>query len=294
MKHRREIVVLALLALLFAPAIRGFAEVWSEVEYLAHGYLIVPVALMIVWGKRAELARLPDSGDARGGVLLVALVAAHLVALASDALATAGLLMVLALGAAVWWLRGVAWLRALAMPLAYLVFMLPIPPSVVSPVITRLRLVASEGALRILQGLSLPVAREGNVLLVPDGQLFVAEACSGITSVVSLMPVALLLGYYTPPTWPRRLLLLAAVVPLAILGNLVRLVVTVVGALEFGIERATQGPAHDLAGMLTFAIGTLGLVLVDGLMRRWLSGPSREGHRGGPAQGSRAPSVGTV
>jgi exosortase len=113
-----------------------------------------------------------------------------------------------------------------------------------------------------------PALREGNVIVVPEGSLFVAEACSGITSIVTLLPVAALLVFLTPGRRRHALVLLAAVVPVAMFWNLARVVATVVATRSFGVVRATTGSLHEAAGMLTFVLGCLTLLVVSA----WLSG----------------------
>ena len=126
----------------------------------------------------------------------------------------------------------------------------------------------SEVSVGLLQAWGFSVAREGNVLLLPGGSLFVAEACSGITSIVTLLPLAALLAWYTQATLGRRLLLVATVVPLAMLGNLVRVMGTIVVARGYGAAVATEGFVHDSAGILSYALGCLALLLVSGWIRR--------------------------
>jgi exosortase len=119
-----------------------------------------------------------------------------------------------------------------------------------------------------MHAFALPVSRQGNVIFVPDGTLFVAEACSGITSIVTLMPVATFLGHFTQTRlWPR-LALVAAVVPLAMLANLLRVVFTVLASLSMGPQRATASALHESAGALTYVFSCLGLVCVDWGIRR--------------------------
>ncbi len=99
--------------------------------------------------------------------------------------------------------------------------------------------------------------------------LFGAEACSGITSIVTLIPLAVILAYFAERMLSRRLVLVASVIPLAILGNLMRVVAMVVGAQHFGVARVTDAPIHGGAGILTFVPGRLALLAISGLMLRF-------------------------
>jgi exosortase len=111
------------------------------------------------------------------------------------------------------------------------------------------------------------------VLILPGGDsLFVAEACSGVTSIVTLVPLAVLLAHFTLERWGPKLVLYAAVVPLAMAGNLVRVVATVLGALALGTGNVTEGPLHEAAGLLTYAVAC-GLMLALGVLLQRLEGP---------------------
>jgi len=113
--------------------------------------------------------------------------------------------------------------------------------------------------------------QQGNVLLLPSGEsVFVADACSGVTSLVTLLPLAVLLAYYMERSLARRLLLISSVVPIALGGNLLRVVVTVIAALGVGVARATESALHQAAGLLTYLLGCLALLAVSALMRRLL------------------------
>jgi len=130
-----------------------------------------------------------------------------------------------------------------------------------------------EEAARLLQAHRihhLPVVGEGNVIHLPDTSLEVAEACSGITSLVTLTPLAIVLAYFTEPTLVRRLVIIFAVVPAAMLGNLLRVIVTVWAAQRYGAEAATGSWLHESAGALTFALACLALIGLGALMRRFL------------------------
>lgn len=263
-----EILIIALLVAAYIPALDAMREIWDSVEYFSHGYLILPVALAIAWTRRQDLAEALPRRDWRGLLALAASLGLYFFGLLTDQVSVLGLAFVSGLAGAVLLLKGPGWLRVLAFPLAYLLFMVPIPPEWITPAISRLRLFVSNVVIDVLHALSLPVAQEGNVISVPGGELFVAEACSGITSMVTLLPVAVLLGYFTQTRlWPR-LALVAAVVPIAMLGNLLRVFITILAALEMGPQRATAGALHESAGALTYLFGCLVLLAVDALIRR--------------------------
>lgn len=265
----REWALAGLLALAFAPALLAQAEVWARVDYQSHGFLVPLVAAWAAHRERGRLARLPREGSPAGLVVLGLALAGYAAGLAAGLVALQGLALVAAVAGAVLFARGAAWLRALAFPVGFLVFMVPVPPAWMGPLVVRLQTAVTEAAVTTLRGLGVGAAREGNVLRLPEGDaLFVAEACSGVTSVVTLAPLAVLLGYFTLRRTTARVALVLAVVPLAMAGNLARVVTTALAAERWGAERATQGLLHESAGLLTYAVACGLMLAVGAALRR--------------------------
>jgi exosortase len=265
----REWGLLALLAVAFVPALLALADVWRAVEYQSHGFLVPLVSLWVALRERYAWARLPVRSDGRGALALAGAFLAYALGLALGSAPLQGLALAGAVAGAVLWARGAAWLRQLAFPIGYLLFMVPVPGAWIGPLILRLQLFVSDASLAVCRALGAPVTREGNVLQLPGGEsLFVAEACSGVTSVITLAPLGVLLAYLTLRRPAARAALVVAVVPLAMLGNLARVVATVFASLRFGAAAATTGPPHELLGLLTYAVAVgLLLALGQGLRR---------------------------
>jgi exosortase len=258
-----------LLILVFAPAVGSMSQVWNRLDYYSHGYLVPLVALWVVAGRWSFLEGLPRSRDLRGLLVVLGALAAYGFGLAASVVSLQGLALVAAVAGGVLYLAGSSWLRALGFPIAYLLFMVPLPQAAIGPLIVKLQLFVSTTGVRLLQMGGVPVFREGNVIQLPgDESLFVAEACSGITSIVTLLPLAVILAYFTQRSLSRRAILVAAVVPLAMLGNLIRVLTTVLMARSYGVEVATSGFLHESAGLLTYVLGCLVLLGIGLLMRR--------------------------
>jgi len=265
----QDALLAALVAIVFAPGVAAMARIWGSADYLSHGYLVPLVAAWAAWHDRAALTELPSGRDRRGLVLLVAALMLYGLGLAAGLVGLQGVAFVGAVAASVLWLRGPHWLRALRFPIGFLLFMVPPPEGLLLPLIVWLRLLVTTVAVGILHALKIAVVQEGNVLLLPGGEsVFVADACSGVTSLVTLLPLAVLLAYYVERSLARRLVLVLSVVPIALGGNLLRVVLTVVAALGMGVARATESALHQVAGLLTYLLGCLALLAVSGLLRR--------------------------
>lgn len=261
-----------LLGVVLVPGIATLAEVWSRVDYYSHGYMVPLVALWAASAQRAILPSLPVGHDMRGlGVLALALAGYAMGMIASIVWLT-GVSAVLAVAGGVLYLRGMAWLRALSFGIGYLLFMVPVPEAILTPVIVGLQLLTSEVGVAILRLLGEPIFREGNVIVLAGGEsLFVAEACSGITSLITLVPLGVFLAYFTERTPLRRLILVVTVIPVAMAGNLIRVIGTVFLARDFGTKMATESALHDWIGVSTYVLACIVLLGVGSLMKRWES-----------------------
>lgn len=265
----REWALLAILAVSFTPALLSLAGVWRAVEYQSHGFLVPLVSLWVALRERYAWRRLEARPDARGLALLAAAALAYLAGIGVGSVSLQGVALVAAVAGAVLYARGPGWLRQLAFPIAFLLFMVPVPPPWIAPFIVRLQFFVSDASVRILAALGAPITREGNVLVLPGGeQLFVAEACSGVTSVITLAPLAVLLAYLTLRRPAARVALVLGVVPLAMAGNLARVIATVLVARRFGAEVATEGPPHELLGLLTYGVAVALMLLLGAALRR--------------------------
>lgn len=258
-------------ALAFAPALVALAREWLSFDAYTHGFLVPLVSAAAAHPIVRRLG--PPRRSLAGLVGVAAALALYALGLALDSAAVQGLALVGTLCGLVAFRWGVPGLRRLAFPLGFLLFMIPIPQTWLLPIVVGLQLVVTGAAVEALHAFAVPVLREGNVMLLPGGAtLFVDEACSGITSIVTLFPLGVLLAYLTERSVWRRAAILAVVVPAALLGNFLRVVVTVWIARVAGAERATSAAIHESAGLLTFVFACL-LVVGTGALLRQRPGP---------------------
>ena len=259
------------LGVVFAPALGNLAEVWSSRDYYPHGYLVPLVSLWAAAGIVPRRSRLAIEPDGRGLLGLGLAGALYAVGLAVSWVPLQGIALVAAVASLVWLRCGGAWLSALSFPVGYLGFMVPLPDAWITPVIVKLQLFVSEVGVELLREGGFAIYRDGNVLELPGGEsLFVAEACSGITSVITLLPIAMVLAYFTDRALRRRVLLVLSVIPVALGGNLIRVFTTVFAAERWGAEVATTGSLHELVGVASYVLGCAVLLGIGTLLRRWI------------------------
>jgi exosortase len=173
------------------------------------------------------------------------------------------------LAGAVVFLAGWTALRILAFPLLFLLLMIPLPAIIFNQVAFPLQILASRFGELALTVAGVPVLREGNVITLSNTSLEVAEACSGIRSLVSLLTLAIVYGYIVDRrTWARVTLAIASI-PVAIAANGVRVAGTGIAAHYVGPD-AAQGFFHEFSGWLVFVVAFVYLFAVQRLIA-WVS-----------------------
>jgi exosortase len=165
-------------------------------------------------------------------------------------------------------LLGLPIFRILAFPLCFLFLMVPLPQSLVNVIAFPLQLFAADLAVQILHLLDMPVLREGNIIHLPNTQLFVAEACSGLRSLMALGTLGVVFAYFFRKTWGERLVLVASTLPIAVLVNSFRVVLTAALTYRYG-EGMAEGVIHQTEGFFTFGLA-FGLLLVEARLLAWL------------------------
>ncbi|MDP2321027.1 MAG: exosortase/archaeosortase family protein [Acidobacteriota bacterium] len=205
--------------LAFWPVITGLIDAWSTDDNYSHGFFIVPLAAYFAWERRAQFER----AEVRPSLAGLAVVALSMVLLVAGMLGAEYFLSRVALigtvAGSVLFLGGWGRLRVLAFPLAFLLLMVPLPALIFNKIAFPLQLLASNLGEYSISAMDIPILREGNVLILANATLEVAEACSGIRSLVSLFTLGLVFGYFADRRlWVRSVIALSAI-PVAIIAN---------------------------------------------------------------------------
>ena len=176
--------------------------------------------------------------------------------------------LVLLLAALTLMLSGWRSLRKLAFPLIFMLFMVPLPGILVQAVTLPIKVLVSQVAGGILGLAAYPIARSGVVLSVGQYQILVADACAGLNTLFTLESIGILYMYLNPVgSRLRNVLLGFAIVPIAFLANVIRVIVLILITYHLG-DAAGQGFMHQFAGLLLFGFALLLLFVMDGLLSR--------------------------
>lgn len=238
----------------FSPIYPELVRDWLGHSDNSHAILVPFISLFFIWKRKNELQSTPFDGSAWGVIILGASLLAYIASYGGGLVFPARVAMVASLFGLVWFCFGIGFIRILAFPICFLLFMVPVPSSLLSFASMPLQLMATRISASLIGSCSIPVYREGNMLYFVETQLEVAEACSGIRSIVSLTMLSLVFCYLSREGWLRKVLLVAVAIPIAILANIVRVTGTGVLAHFYG-DRVAKGFLHEFSGLVIFAFG---------------------------------------
>ena len=249
----KAIVIVALMLILFGPALVDMAKDWWNEPSLSQGMLLPPLALYIAWINRRQTLDFPAVTDMRGLWLSALACLVFLMGRLASEFFLMRFSFVIFVAGAIWTFWGLPRLRTLTFPMLLLATMVPLPALIYNSMAAPLQLLASDLATRIAQMLGISVFRDGNVIQLAGTSLGVAEACSGLNSLSALIVGSVLLGFLLCVRAISRVTLFLLAVPLAIVVNIVRVTGTAVIA-DYNQEFA-EGFYHSFSGWLVFVAG---------------------------------------
>ena len=251
----------------------GLVDAWSNDDNYSHGFFIVPLAGYFAWERRARVLAAPVR-PAWSGLALIAVSVMMLVAGTLGAELFLSRISLLGVTAGIiLFLGGWARLRVLLFPLAFMLLMVPLPALIFNQIAFPLQLLASHVGESTISSLDIPILREGNVLILANATLEVAEACSGIRSLVSLFTLGIVFGYFADPrAWVRTVIAVSAV-PVAILANGLRVASAGVAAHNYGTA-GVEGLFHEFSGWVVFIIAFLMMLALQRLLLRFAPPPA--------------------
>lgn len=249
--------------------IAGLVAQWLDDPNYTHGLFIPAMAGVLIWRRRERLAAAPVRPSLWGVVVLLAAAALYVVGVAGAELFTMRMSMVGMIAGLVLLTQGWRRTRILLLPLVLLLMMVPLPYILYYKLTFPLQLQSSALTAKVLAVAGMPVAREGNVLRLEHYTLEVVTACSGLRSIMTLGAMALFVMDFLRVRWWARILFLAAVVPIAVAANTVRLLATAAISALSGVE-AAEGFLHGVSGVAVFMVGLL-MLIITGRVLEWVS-----------------------
>jgi len=260
------LLLLILLVALYARISVKLVNDWYELPDFSHGFLIPFFVAFLIWDKRETLRKVPLKPSWSGLSLIFLGLFLLLTGVFGADLFLSRISFLILVAGMVWTLLG----RAMMMESKFILFVfllaIPLPAVLFNQITFPLQLLASELASSLLPFAGVPVLREGNVIQLPAMQLEVAEACSGIRSLMSLFTVAVIYGYFLERATWRRVVLALAALPIAVAANVVRIFGTGLCVQYWNPDKAV-GFFHEFSGWLMFLVSLACLYLVHTIMR---------------------------
>jgi exosortase len=264
----------------YGPILYYMVQHWNAVADYSHGFLIAPMAIYFAWERKPRLRRARIQPSWWGLVPLALSTLTLMVGRLGVELMNMRVSFVLALIGIVLLLLGRQIFRILAFPLCFLFLMIPLPQSLVNVVAFPLQLTAADWAVDALYYLRIPALREGNIIHLPNTTLFVAEACSGLRSLMALVTLGVVFAYFFRKSWGERIVIVLSAIPIAIIVNALRVTITGILTYRFG-EKAAEGAIHEFQGLITFGAAFVLLLTEAWLLsklwpERWRPKPVRK------------------
>jgi exosortase len=260
------IIVAVLLVVLYYRVAVKLVYDWYTIPDYSHGFLVPLFAAFLIWDKRKVLKAIPIKQTWSGIVLVVFSLMVLILGVYGVELFTARMSFILLMTGLLATFFGWAMVRELSFPLLVLVLAIPFPAILFNRITFPLQLLASRIASDILPSLGVPTLHEGNVIELPVMKLEVAEACSGIRSLMSLFTLAVFYGYFLERTTKRRVILALASIPIAVTANVARIVGTGLCVQYWDPDKAL-GFFHEFSGWVMFVVSLACLFLVHRAMR---------------------------
>lgn len=273
LKSNRSVILLTavlsgLFILTFLPVWKNLVTAWLNSDDYSHGFFIVPICGYIIWQKKRIFKEIPLSTSWWGLSLVVFGLFLYLFAHYGEISTLASFSMVVMFCALVIFLYRPRMFKELLFPLAFLLFMIPFPSQIYSQLTIPLQLFVTKVSVWFTANVGIPIYREGNVIHLPDRTMQVVQACSGLRSMLSILPLSAVLAYLTIKSNPLRWTLFLSGIPTALVVNIVRVVLLVMAYYYFNFDLAV-GSTHTIFGIFIFMLALIILFAIRGILLKW-------------------------
>jgi exosortase B len=251
----------------YVPTVINLINGPWQTEQEGHGPLIIAASLWLLWQSRERIKAAPiKSAPISGWTSLLMGLALMFLARTQDVLPAEAFSIIPVITGCVLIAAGWPMLRVLAFPIGFLLFAVPVPDWIIDGATVPLKVFISDSVTRILYHAGFPIAQNGVMIMIGSYQLLVKDACSGMNSIFALSAIGVFYAYAF--RWHeklRALLLLAAIIPITIIANFIRVLALVLMAY-YGGPDFIEGIVHDLTGIGLFVVAVVLLFLFDGIL----------------------------
>lgn len=263
------VLIVSLLIVIYAPTFISLGQKYLAADsYYSHGFLVPVVSAYLIWRKRKRIqALLPSVQSSRFGLILLAVgLLLHLISTALKISFGSYISLPIVCAGLGLYLFGKTVFPALFFPLAFLIFMIPLPNVIIIAISFKMKMLAAQVACGVVDLMGIPLTRDGSTIYLPAGSLVVGDPCSGLKSLISLLALGVVFTQFTNASAFKKNILCLSAIPIAIIANVLRIILLILVAHIYG-EKIALGFFHDFTGILVFVFAFIGLVTVARLLK---------------------------
>ena len=244
-----SLATIVVILILYHQTVLSTIAIWERSETFAHGFLIFPISIYLIWTRRKTLAEITPRPDLRGLAILAGLGFGWLFSDAGSVLVVAQYCLIAMIPVAVWTVLGGQVARAIAFPLGFLLFAVPAGEFLIPHMMN----FTADFVVAALQLTGIPVYREGTFFTIPSGQWSVVEGCSGLRYLIASFTLGTLYAYLTYRSTSRRLIFSALSLIVPVFANGMRAYMIVMIA-HLSDMKLALGVDHLIYGWVFFGI----------------------------------------
>jgi exosortase len=255
-----------IVGLVYHEIIADMVADWARDDNYSHGFLVPLVSGYFLWANRKNILQAAVRPSGWGlAVVLLGVVQLVVGSLATEYF-TMRTSMIVITGGTILYILGWEACRRMLLPLLYLVLMVPIPVIIYDSMTMPLKLFVAKASVNGLIFFGYPVLREGNIIMLPNITLEVADACSGLRSLMSLIALSVAFAFLTQRGAWKKWVLIVSALPVAVITNIMRVFVTGVLAKHYG-SVAAEGFFHEFAGFMVFFVAMVIMAVIGWVLK---------------------------
>ncbi|MCA9405370.1 MAG: exosortase [Candidatus Omnitrophica bacterium] len=250
----KEIIAGVLFLFVYGPTFGWMWDRWNAASsYYSHGWLIPIVTIVLIYLQRDELVKIERKESGWGIVLIVIGLLIHLISAVLRIYFTSGFSMMFVIPGLILFFWGKETLSKIAFPVAFLVFMIPLPMVLITNISFKMKLFAAQIATYMLNDLGVRAIRSGSTIYMNTSSVVVDDVCSGLKYLISLTALGSIFAYWLKGSMLKRIFLFLCTLPIAIISNVARIILLALISEIWGTEYAT-GTIHDVLGFTVFVV----------------------------------------
>ena len=266
-KRNYIILIASLLILAYLPTLIDLVTDWASDGNYSHGFLVPIISGYLIWRKRKELAELEKSTSRLGLAIVVIGMILFVLGNGASEYFTVRFSLVVTIFGLVLYLYGKRIIHNTWFEILFLFFMIPIPYVIYFSATFPMQLLASKVTVSALNFIGMSVVRQGNIIHLPNQSLEVAEACSGMRSLISLLALGAIYAYLSQKKLSAKIVLFLSTISIAVLGNIFRVFLTAI-IVYTSETNVTEGAAHFLMGASVFVVTFILLFIFGAILKR--------------------------